>query len=806
MGVRCSSLVQTIIRVTFFWTWCTCFRTEVANVMEAAATVAGQCLVPVPANPLIGRGHERATLRELLRRPEARVLTITGHGGVGKTHLALTVAHELSDAFPDGLRFVDLTPVRDPVLVIPTIARTLEVGDVAGQALVQSLGATLRDRRMLIVLDNFEQVVAAAPELAALLALCVQPKLLLTSRVVIGLPGEHELALQPLPLPDVRHTTQPREVIKSAAVELFVQRAKQHLPVFDLTRTNSAAVAELSARLDGLPLAIELAAARIKVLSPEAMLARMTSPAASSPGATRRLDLLAGGPRSAPLRHQALRNTLDWSYGLLSASEQALLRSLSVFAGWWDLQAAVAITGAEGELDVLDGLTALVNNSLVQQRTAEDGEREFALLETVREYTRERLEAAGEDDTTDQRHVQHYLSIAETDARDAEHLTAVVERHQDNLRAALEWSLRRTDPESGLRLARRMFSFWYTRDRLTEGRHWMELALSRSGTATDELRAELMMRAGELAVIHGEVQHGEALILESLELWRRVGDKDGECGSLNNLGHAAAARGELPRAAEFYAQSLAVSKSIGPPDSMVQLNLAEIHAHLGNFDIAVPLMEANLDAERPMVRAQAHLQLGLAEILRRRLEPAQSHLRVSLLAGRDLQVPRVIAESLERLACVAAARSQPTEAIRAARLFGAAEALREAIATPRFAGDQQVVERYESSLRSRGNGKPPANAWQEGRTAPVDRVIAYALDQTPWQGRAESDPLKPLSAREREIAELIGRGLSNKQVAEQLVLSEGTVRIQSSTIYRKLGVESRTQLANLLREADTRAP
>jgi non-specific serine/threonine protein kinase len=295
------------------------------------------------------------------------------------------------------------------------------------------------------------------------------------------------------------------------------------------------------------------------------------------------------------------------------------------------------------------------------------------------------------------------------------------------------------------------------------------------------------------------------LITESLELWRRSGHREGECGALNNLGHVAVARGELTRAAEFYAQSLVISESVGAPDAMVQLNLAETHAQLGNFDIAVPLMEANLDAERPMVRAIAHLQLGLAEILRRRLEPAETHLRMSLLAGRDLQVPRVIAESLERLACVAAARSQPEAAIRAARLFGAAQALREVIAAPRFASDQRVVERYESSLHSRGTGKPPAKTWEEGRIAPLDRVISYALDHTSWQGRAESDPLQPLSAREREIAELIGRGLSNKQVAAQLVLSEGTVRIQSSTIYRKLGVDSRTQLANLIANADTAA-
>ncbi|HSH81837.1 MAG TPA: adenylate/guanylate cyclase domain-containing protein, partial [Herpetosiphonaceae bacterium] len=450
--------------------------------------------LPLQLTPFIGRERELAAVCERLLDVTTRLVTLTGPGGTGKTRLALQVAADLLDHFANGVWFVDLAPIADPSLLVSTIATALGVRETGGQSLLDSLKAYLREKQLLLVLDNFEQITAVADQVAALLAAAPALKVLVTSRVPLHVRGEHEYAVPPLPLPDRAAGTSPDRLSQYEAVRLFIDRARDVQAAFAVTNTNAPAVAEICHRLDGLPLAIELAAARVKLLSPEAILQRLDRP----------LKLLSGGARDLHTRQQTLRATIDWSYNLLAPKEQTLFRRLGVFTGGFDLAAVDAVCGTGDEAgDVFDTVAALVDNSVVRPVETLDGEPRFTVLETIREYALERLEAAGETGGLRRHHVEYFLLLAERgdlELRGPNELAWLnrLETEHDNLRAALQWTLDQREAELGLRLVGALTLFWRYRGHWSEGHAWLERLLAVGDAAAPAVRARALAGAGNI--------------------------------------------------------------------------------------------------------------------------------------------------------------------------------------------------------------------------------------------------------------------------------------------------------------------
>jgi predicted ATPase/class 3 adenylate cyclase len=523
--------------------------------------------LPVQPTPLIGREQIGATACGLLRHADIRLLTLSGPGGTGKTRLGLQVAADLLEDFDSGIYFVPLAAIRDPALVASSIARTLDIQEKAGQALLDSLKESLREQQILLVLDNFEQVVDAAPLVAELLAACPRLKCLVTSRVVLRLSGEHEFPVPPLELPDPRHLPAVDALSQYAAVALFIQRALTIKPDFRVKNDNAAAVAEICVRLDGLPLAIELAAARIKLLPPQAILARLG----------RRLELLRGGTRDVPDRHQTLRQAIAWSYDLLEAGEQALFRRLAVFVGGCTLEAAEAVCQAVHDLaadpgqslEVLDGVASLLDKSLLRQAEQASGEPRFRMLETIREYGLECLVASGEEPAVRRAHADYYLALveaAELALSGPEQTTWLqrLEAEHDNLRAALRWAEESGEAELGLRLAGALCQFWLMHGHLREGQERLArlLGLAEAALRT-AVRAKVLTGAGHLAHNLGDYATARTRFEESLALWRDLGNQQGIATSLNDLGWVASSQGDFAAAHSLSQESLVLWREIG---------------------------------------------------------------------------------------------------------------------------------------------------------------------------------------------------------------------------------------------------
>ena len=595
--------------------------------------------LPPQLTSLVGRDQDAAAAGAILQRPEVRLLSMVGTAGVGKTRLALQVASDLVESFADGVFFVALAPVRDTELVLSTVAQTLGLRAMGSQSFLDLLKTFLRDKHCLLLLDNFEQVVGAAPLLADLLEACHHLKVLVTSREVLRLRAEQQFSVPPLALPDRKRLPDDRALADVPAVDLFIQRAQAIRPDFQLTPGNAAAIAVICIRLDGLPLAIELAAARVKWLAPEALLAWLD----------RRLQLLTGGARDLPERQQTLRNTLKWSYDLLSAEEQRLFRLLAVFVGGCQLEAveAVSRTLGDGTIPIWHGVSSLIDKSLLQPMDqAGEGPR-LIMLETLREFGLECLAAHGEEEATREAHAAYYLRLSEEAEQSpfgAEHTLWLqrLEREHDNLRAALRWSLEQGEAEYNMELALRLGGaltvFWIQHGHFSEGRTFLERALTGSQGVMVSVQAKALMAAASLAINQSDIDRAETLLEESLALSRKLSDTTGIENILSLQGSIAHIRGNLVEAYSLTEEAVSHARKSGDKFMIASTmhDLAFVCLDRGEYARACSIYEECLAVFRELGD-----KVGIAASLN------QLALGLFLSLGDQERVPSLLEESLE---------------------------------------------------------------------------------------------------------------------------------------------------------------
>jgi predicted ATPase/transcriptional regulator with XRE-family HTH domain len=514
--------------------------------------------LPTPSTPLVGRTQEVQTVCSILRRSEVRLLSLTGPGGVGKTRVAMQVASVLHNELDDGAFFVALAPISDPTLVTSTIARTLDIKDVGSLPLFDSVTAYLRNKNVLLVLDNFEHVVEAAPHVTELLTACPYLRILVTSRAALQVSHEHLFPVSPLSLPNLQHLPKTDQLVQYDAIRLFLERAQAVRSDFVITDTNTIAVAEICTRLDGLPLAIELAAARSRILPPQALLLRLNN----------RLKLLTRSASDLPARQQTLRATIDWSYNLLQQNEQRLFARLGVFIGGCTLEAVEEVCNVEGDLEVLDDMDSLVEKSLLRQDNVE-GEPRFTMLETIREYALERLEQQGETEGLRKRYSIWVLRLAERaepNLRNSQQTAwfEQLEAEHDNIRAVLAWSHETAgDSETGLRLVGAIWRFWFVRGYFSECRRWLEGALARGSATATDLRAKALFGAAMLARYQGEYPRAAALAQEGVACARAAGDEWLTAATLVILGTTYYEQDAGDQGLELLEESLGIAQKVG---------------------------------------------------------------------------------------------------------------------------------------------------------------------------------------------------------------------------------------------------
>jgi predicted ATPase len=685
--------------------------------------------LPSHPTPFVGREAEAAALQRLLEEPDVRLLTITGPGGIGKTRLGLEVAARCADSFPDGVRLVKLASVTDPRLILPEIARVLGTPDRADGLSVAAVREHIGDREMLLVLDNFEHLVIAAPVVGELLAGSPRLKVMVTSRSVLRLRGEYEYPTPTMQIPEPR-SCRLEEVLQWESVRLFDERARAANPRFELTAENCDAVLEICRRLDGLPLALELAAARTKLLTPEAMLKRMDN----------RLQLLTGGSRDAPLRQRTLRDGLDWDYELLSAEEQMLFRGLAVFSGGFTLDSAEAVLNGSDQvwLDVFNGIDSLAGKSLIRRESLDSDDLRFGTLKIIREYALEKLTESEELEEFQRRHAEYFTGFAERCASEidgpvqSEWLVRLESEH-GNLRSALRWA-HRHEPVLFTRLCAALGAFWEYRSYLTEGRYWLEVAIETRDGVPDELRAGVLNYAGIMARAQGDYDRGRARSEEAVSLWRSLGNQERLANALKNLGNIYLDTGDLERAAELYQESADLYRAAADRHGAAATlnNLGVLARMRGDWATAMTFYEEALtlftEASDLQGRGRVLMNLGEARYEAGDLHAAARFCKDSLELFRDTGSKWAIADVLEILAAVASAMGDAEEA---AKLFGAAEALRESLKTPLPPAEKETYEMRVLETRRKLDGSAFAVAWSWGRAMTLEEALDHALTSEP---------------------------------------------------------------------------
>lgn len=797
--------------------------------------------LPAHLPTLVGREESITLVRRHLLETESGLLTLTGAGGSGKTRLALAVAASLLDEFPDGAWLVELAPLNDPALVPAAIMASMGIREQPGRTTQQSLLDGLRTASALLVLDNCEHLVDACANLvAALLSACPRVRILATGREALRIAAERTWRVPTLPVPDPHQAGALDALSKYPSVRLFVERAQAVQPAFALTVRNCATVAAICARLDGLPLGIELAAARTRVLSVEQILDRLQDA----------FGLLVGGSRSAPRRQQTLRATLEWSVRLLAPTEQRLFERTAVFAGGFDLNAAEAICTAEhlSRADVVEALTGLVDRSMVLAEIQDDATR-YRLLEPVRQYAHEMLEAGGKWECVRRRHAEYFVALAEQaeqkiEGAEQKQWMLRLECELGNVRAVIGRCLDAGEAETALRIASALWLFWRQRGYRAEGERWLEEGLARGDDVSTAVRAKALRQIAELANAQSDFQRAAARFKEALILMRELGDDAGTAGTLLHygrvltrtatttaqleegagmlreslqlyqrpdqfwgagwalqyIGNTAFEQGDLDAAQMAFEEGVRVLEAGGGHHLRSHLiyQLGRVAVEQGKLDTAGRLLDESLAEARATAcdegSADALLQLACVARWRGELPVATSQAVDSLRLNHKLGLRHQAADCLENLSGIALEQSQPERAI---RQFASADALREAVGVPVRVLARPRLHKELSRARATVGPARSVEAWASGRAMTFDQAVAYAtqMDEAPPASTAPAHAREILSRREREVATLIAVGSTNREIAEQLIISERTADGHVANILAKLGLKTRSQVA-----------